>query len=179
MREQRLRLHAVFFRRRGESGKVHVCGEVLLARSFVGIGRGGVLTICHQRPAMAAGELFLTGVAVVDRDDHTLAHGRSQARHVTVRQQWNFDALSWLGMHSVAIEKRQFFRGWRNPGLDETAVLRGDAERSLLAENLHRKGVEEFVGENDDGNLSARARSFIALSGAAEVVPSPVFSALA
>ena len=78
-----------------------------------------------------------------------------QARHITIREQWNFDAFSRLGMDSVAIEKFQFFRRGRDPGFDEAAVFRGNAKRSLLAENLDRKRVKEFVGENDDRNLGA------------------------
>ena len=70
-----------------------------------------------------------------------------------MREQRDLDALSWLGMNSVAVKKFQFFSRRRDPDFDEAAVFGGNAKRSLSAENLHRKRVEEFIGENDDRNL--------------------------
>ena len=71
LRDELLRLHAVFFRGRGERGEVHVGGDVLLAGGFVGIGADGVLANGLQRSAMASGQLLLAGVAVVDDEDES------------------------------------------------------------------------------------------------------------
>jgi len=81
------------------------CGrEVLLARRLVGIGGGRVLTICHQSSAVAAGKLFPVGVAIVDRDEDTGAHGCGKPRHIAIREQGTSMRSFRFGMDAVAIE---------------------------------------------------------------------------
>src|SRR4051794_21077115 len=48
-----------------QGGEIYVSGDVLVTRSLIGIGRGGVLAIGHHGVEMASGELFFTGVTVV------------------------------------------------------------------------------------------------------------------
>ena len=68
LREQLFTPHAGLLAGSGERGEIDVGGEVLLTRSLIGVGAGGVMAIRHERAAMAACELFVAGVTVVD--DH-------------------------------------------------------------------------------------------------------------
>ena len=72
---------------------------------------------------------------------------------MSLRCERDFDAFSGLGMDRVAVEEFEFFGRRRSPGFDEAAVACVDAEGALRAEDLDRKGVEEFVGEDDKRNL--------------------------
>ena len=66
LREQLLDPHAGLLAGSGERGEIDVGGEILLARSLVGVEAGGVLAIRHERAAMANRELFVAGVTVID-----------------------------------------------------------------------------------------------------------------
>src|SRR5258708_17401731 len=66
LRDESLRLHAVFFGGGGEGGEVYVGSDVLFAGGFVGVGAYRVLANGLQSVAMAACELFFTAIAVVD-----------------------------------------------------------------------------------------------------------------
>ena len=77
---------------------------------------------------MAAGQLLLAGVAIVHRYNQPFAHRCGEARHVAMRQQRDLDALSRLGMHSVAVNKLQFFSRRRDPHFNEAPLFGRDAQ---------------------------------------------------
>ncbi len=74
-------------------------------------------------------------------------------RHIALRDQGSFDSLSGFGMHAVAVEELQCLGRCGLPGFNQSSVFFRDAQLALRAENLDRQRVEEFVGEDDDGDL--------------------------
>ena len=68
------------------------------------------------------------------------------------RRERNLDAFARLGMNAVAIDVVELFGRWRNKLLDESSLLLRHAHRTAMIDNVHRQRVEEFVGEEDEGD---------------------------
>ena len=66
--EQAPNLHAGLRSRGGERREIDVRRQILLARSLVRVGTGGMLPIRHECPAVPSGKLLLARVAVVDNE---------------------------------------------------------------------------------------------------------------
>ena len=73
----------------------------------------------------------------------------------------HFDALARFGMDAVAVEKFQFFGERREPGFAQAIVFERDVEFTLRAENFHGQSVEEFVGEDDEGNFGSQCAAHV------------------
>src|SRR5271166_275069 len=99
---------------------------------------------------MASGKLLAARVAVVDDEQKAALDGVCGLRDPVLRGQRNFDALVCLGKDAMAIEEFELFGCGRQPDFGETAVLESDVKVALRAQNLYGKGVEEFVGEDDE-----------------------------
>ena len=78
-------MHAVLLCGGSKRGEVDVCGDVLLAGSLIGIGARGVLAKCGDTTAVAAGELLLARISVVDGDEDATIYVGSDARHGLLR----------------------------------------------------------------------------------------------
>ena len=60
-------------------------------------------------------------------------------------------------MDAVAVEEFEFFGERREPSFAQAIVFEGDVEFALCAENLDGEGVEEFVGEDDEGSFGSES----------------------
>ena len=91
----------------------------------------------------------------------------------------HFNALAGFGMDAVAIEKFQFLGARREPGFVQAMVIEGEVEFTLRAENFDGKGVEEFVGEEDQGRFGSESavESATAEQGSAGQAGAPFASA--
>ena len=80
-----------------ECGEVYVGGDVLIAGSRVGIGRGGVLAIGHYGVEVASGELFFAGVSIVDEYAVAAAilEDGGDAAHPVLGDKGRFDTTSF------------------------------------------------------------------------------------
>ena len=72
----------------------------------------------------------------------------------------HFDALACFRMDAVAVEEFQFFGERREPGFMQAIVFEREVEFAVRAENFHGEGVEEFVGEDDEGSFRRESAAF-------------------
>ena len=157
LREELLALHTGLLACSGERGEIYVGGEVLLAGGLIGVGTGVVTAICHERAAVATGELLVARVTVVNDREQAAFDGARDLPHPMLREDGYFDALICFGMDAVAVEEFQFFGERRKPGLVQAIVFERDVEFAGSPENFNREGVEEFVGEDNQGRVGWKA----------------------
>src|SRR5450631_2271365 len=100
-----MRLHSVTLRRGGESGKVHMRGQVLFSWSLIGAHAHRVLAICADRVAVASGELLGARIAVVDGEDKSSLYCCGETQHILLRDQRGLNALRGFWMDAVAIKE--------------------------------------------------------------------------
>ncbi len=74
-----------------------------------------------------------------------------------LREDGHFDALAGFGMDAVAVEEFEFFGERRKPGFVQAIVFERDVELAGSAENLDGKGIEEFVGEDDQRSFGCES----------------------
>ena len=125
----------------------------MLSGSLVWIEADRVLAVGHQRASMASGELFIAGVAVVDEQEETPVDGMGNLTDPGLRDHRGFNPFARLGMDTIAVEEFEFFGlGWK-PDFSQAVVFEGEVEFALWAKDFDGKGVEEFVGEDDQGSV--------------------------
>jgi hypothetical protein len=153
LRNKLLGLHSLLCSGSGQRREVHVCGDILLARRLVWIRADRVLANGFQCSAMTSGELLLASVTIVDGNDESSLQSVSHRVHILLCEERHFDPLPYFRMHGIAVKKFKLLRRRRCPSLDEASAAHVYAKRSWRADNLDGQGIEEFVGEDDRGNV--------------------------
>ncbi len=149
--KQLFRAHTGLLARLGERSEIYVGGEVLLAGSLVRVRTGGVMSIRHERAAVATRELLVAGVTVIDYQQQAARDDVREMTNPILRNCGDFDALAGLGMDAVAIEEFQFLGQRWKPDFVQAIVSERNVKFAVGAENLDGKGIEEFVGKHDHG----------------------------
>src|ERR1017187_3984651 len=144
----------------GQGGEIDMGGEVLLARSLVGIGTCRIMAVRHESTAMATSELLVAGVTVVNDQQQAVCDRLGDLPDPILGEDGNFDALARFRMDAVAVEEFQFLGDRRQPGLAQAVIFQGDVELAGGAQNFYGEGVEEFVGEDDDGSFRAESANW-------------------
>jgi len=163
--EELFTLHTGLLAYSGERGEIYVGGEVLLAGGLIGVGTGIVTAICHERAAVAARELLVARVTVVDDHEQTAFDRARDLPNPILREDGHFDAViiininafTGFGMDAVAVEEFQFFGERREPSFAQAIVFESDVEFAVRAENLDRQSVKKFVGEDNQGSVGWKA----------------------
>src|ERR1022692_2952642 len=73
LREELFTAHAALRAGTGERGEIDMGSQVLLARGLIRIGAGGVMTVRHERAAVATRELLVARVTVVNNNNQQQA----------------------------------------------------------------------------------------------------------